>query len=449
VDILRNRYVSGTRQEQKEEGVMNLLEKLVERNERRLKKIDENPDPTKLWSNRLGYEIDRDHYRELLEAWQQGKPLLPWFPSAILARAMGALHMQLETFVDQFPEESPRYYQAVRSMGLPENVCDTMVLAVAAVKLGDLPAPSLISLCPRVPCRLWIYYMKILAEYFNVPQFEIDPPHEYSEESIKYLAGQLGELIEFAERNVPGIKYDQDRHLELLEAEGAWFGYANKEWELRKRIPLPVDSRDTFRQPFRRGPDLIDDTAKLLEFWRQRTEEIEERAARGVGREERLRVLWIWGRPVYADPMNVLEPRGVSVPAVVLPPTATFGGKFPISDDGKELGRQFSPLEHEASNWLSQDMLQRPRRGGHGWAEDIIWVCQDLKCDAIVYYQVVGCLHMGSPAKLVADMAERELGVPTLILAGREMEATFLPIPEFESRLAEFIDMVLAQKGRG
>jgi hypothetical protein len=427
---------------------MNLLEELVKRNESRLKRIDANPDPTKLQSNRLGYEIDLDHYRELLEAWQQGKPLMPWFPSQTLARAMGGLHVQLETFADQFPEEAPRYIEAARSMGLPENVCDTMILGIAATQLGELPPPSLISLCPTVPCRIWIYYMKILADHFGVPQFEIDFPNEYSEGSVKYLAGQFKDLIEFAEKNVPGIKYDQDRHVELLKAGGAWISYVAKEWELRKQVPLPVDSRDTFRQPFRRGPELIDDTAKVLEYWRQRTDEIAERAAKGMGGEEKLRLLWVWGRPIYADPMAVLGPRKVSVPAVVLPPTPLFGGKSPFARDEAPIQRELSPLEHEASLWLLNDMLHRTKRGGRGWAEDIIWLCKELGCEAIVYYQVVGCIHMGPPAKLVADMAEKELGVPTFILAGREMEASYLPAPEFESRLAEFIDMVLAQKGR-
>ena len=37
---------------------MNLLERLIERTENRLKKIDANPDPTKLKSNRLRYELE-------------------------------------------------------------------------------------------------------------------------------------------------------------------------------------------------------------------------------------------------------------------------------------------------------------------------------------------------------------------------------------------------------
>jgi hypothetical protein len=51
---------------------MNLLEALIERDEKRLKRIDENPDPTKLLSNRLGFDLDLGVYKAVLEAWQQG-----------------------------------------------------------------------------------------------------------------------------------------------------------------------------------------------------------------------------------------------------------------------------------------------------------------------------------------------------------------------------------------
>ncbi|MBN1190088.1 MAG: 2-hydroxyacyl-CoA dehydratase [Dehalococcoidales bacterium] len=425
---------------------MNLIEQLIERNEKRVKKIEANPDPARLNSNLLGYKLDIDHYRELQEAWAEGKPLFPYSPSSILARAMGAPHVQYETFVDQVPQQAPLYYQVARSMGFPENVCDTIVLAMAAVKLGDVPPPSLVTSCPAVPCRVWTYHMKMLAEISNAPMFEIDIPQEYTEESVRYLADQFTELIRFAESKVPGIKYDQDKLVELLKGENEWTGYASKEWEMKKLVPLPWDSRESFRQPFRRGIDYTDNASKILEFWRQRTDELAQYLATGIHREERLRVLWIWGRPVYVDPINVLAPRVVSVPAVVLPGTLHFGGRNLISKDEETISRKLTPLEQIASEWIAQDVLGRCRCGGRGWAEDVIWACKELKCDAIVYYQVIGCLHLGSLAKLVTDMAERQLGVPTLILAGREMEPTFLPPEEFESKLAEFLDMVLLQK---
>jgi hypothetical protein len=425
---------------------MNLLEALIERDEKRLKRIDENPDPTKLRSNRLGFDLDLGVYKAVLEAWQQGKPILPYFPSPTLARALGSQSIHYELFADQFPQEAPRYVQASRELGLPWNICDTMTLSIAAAMIGDLPPAAMVTFLPPVPCRVWTFHMKAIGEFFKVPQFEMDMPTDCTAESIKYVAGQFKELIKFAESNVPGLKYDQDRHIELLEAGNVCFEYIQKDWEFRRLIPLPMDSKDSFRQPFRRDPGSSGETAKVLEYWRIRTEEIGEIVKKGSTREEKLRLLWVWGRPVYLNPMVYLEPKKVAVPSVVLPPSAIWGGRVPEPGELPELNWKLSPLEVEAFMWLSGDMLHNPVNGGRLWADQITWICKDLKCDAIVFYQLLGCLHMGSLAKLVTDVAEKELGVQTLILTGKELDATALAPAEFEARLTEFVDMVIARK---
>jgi hypothetical protein len=422
---------------------MNLLEKLIDRTEKRLQKIDETPDPTKLQSNRLGFELELGSFKEMLEAWRQGKPLLPYFPSSTLARALGSQSVVYEGLVPQVPENTPRYIQAASSMGLLEYICDAFVLANAAAMLGDLPPPSIVAVCPEGPCRVWTYHLKALAEHFSVPTFEIDIPQEYSEESIKYLASQLGELIKFAEGNVPGIKYDQDKHLELIEANRTFVNYCRKEWEFRKHVPFPLDSLDSFRQPFHREPCLFGDTANALEYWRMRVEEIEARVASGVNKEERMRLLWVWGGPVYVNPVAQLEPRGVSVPAVMLPPTSLFNGRVANWGDEREFGCKLTPLEEEARQLIGSHLSRR----GRAWAEDVMWACQDLRCDAVLYYQLAGCIHIGSLARLVADAVVTELAVPTLILTGRLMNPATLPPAEFEYRITQFVDMVMAQKG--
>ena len=127
---------------------MNLLEELVNRTERRLKKIDENPDPTKLKSNRLGFDLDLGTYKAVLEAWQKGEPILPYFPSPTLARALGSQSIHYEIFADQFPDEAPRYTQAALRLGLPGNICDTMTLSIAAAMIGEMPPPALVALFP-------------------------------------------------------------------------------------------------------------------------------------------------------------------------------------------------------------------------------------------------------------------------------------------------------------
>jgi hypothetical protein len=422
---------------------MNLLEKSIERGERRIKRIKENPDPTKLRSNLLGYELELNRYKVLLEAWRQGRPIICIFPSQTLVRAVGFEPLVYPQFVARSLAQAPRYRQIIRSMGLPEHLCDYMILGLAMAIAGDVPPPSFVAVA-NGECTVSGYTQRALAEHFGVPYFEWDCPLEYNEENIRYVADQLGNLIEFAESRVPGIKYDQDKHLELLEAERIAFSYCREEWELRKHVPFPLTNRESFSQVVDYMPSSVSEPAKALEYWRQRTEEIQERAARGAGREERMRVLWSWGAPIYMDPFAVLESRKVTVPHVFSGLTGRYYGRRAILGDEKEFGRKLSPLEEEARAILGGGFRQL----GRVWVEDIIWACQQLGCDAIINYQFIGCIPTASLGKMVADTAERELGIPTFIISGSPTDQSSLPPAEFEFRLAEFIDMVLASKGR-
>ncbi len=175
-----------------------------------------------------------------------------------------------------------------------------------------------------------------------------------------------------------------------------------------------------------------------------RTEEIEARAAKGVDKEEKLRMLWVTPPPLYVDAISMLERRGVSVPGMVLPPDLLYYGRMPNCwGDDKEFGRKLSPLEEEARVILGAARLGE----GLKWADGVSWMCQELKCDAVIFFQFTSCIHYCSLARFVADKLERELGVPTLILATRNFDSTFLPPIEFESRLMQFVDIALARKG--
>jgi len=423
--------------------MMNLLEKLIDGNKKALKEMETNPDPTQMKSTRLALELELDGYSELLEAWKQGKPILTHFVSNGLAKAMGALHALYQDILlcSPAPEEGFKLYQVAHDMGLPDYMCDVFNLPAAAVKSGQMPPPLIATSGVAGSCRVWMYHMKTFAEYFGVPTFDIDTPDGYNEESIKYMAGQLGELIKFVEKHVPGLKYDQDKHIEIIETNRVWVNYYLKEYELKKHVPLPLSNRDNTLLPLHFDPSLYGESNKVLEFWRQRTEEIAERAARGVDREERLRILWLNPPPLYMDTFAIFDRLGVSLPAIWLPPLGRFNGWRANWGDEKEFGRKLTPLEEEARFLLGEDNYRSSE-----WAENVVRMCKELSCDAIVYNQAVGCLHMGGLARLVADTVEKELGLPTLIIQSTLYDPAVLPPAELESKLTDFVDMVLARK---
>lgn len=426
---------------------MNLIKDLIARNQNILRDMDEHPDPARLRSTRMGFEVELDGYTELLEAWQAGKPLLPQFPSSTLAKALGSQNVIYQDLFIFLPDLSgvPRYTQAVYDMGMPAYSCDVFTLPNAAAIMGELPPPSLSVADSGGVCRVWSYHNKILAEHFNkpelgsVPKFEIDTPKDYSEESVKYLAGQLGELVKFAEENVPGLKYDEDRHKELIKADTKWVDYTLKEWELKKHIPLPMSNMESLVHPLHFEPCLYSTPDKVLDFWRVRIEELKERVAKGMDKEEKLRCLWVWPPPPHLDVFGVTERLKMSL-VMWGAPLGVFSGRYPNWGDEEEFGRKLSPLEEEARYVLGEVVR------GKTWADDVIWMCQELGCDAIIYYQLTGCLHVGGLAKLVAERAEKELGIPTIVLSGKTLDPADLPPEEFDARMTEFADMVLARK---
>jgi hypothetical protein len=419
---------------------MNLLEKMIDRTERRIKRIKENPDPTKLQSNLLGYELDLDTYRAQLEAWQQGRPI--WVnPLYCLPNAMGFVSIAYPQLAQNFPEEAPKYLQIMRSLGMPEYTCDYQNYGATMAIAGDAPPPSVIWV-HFAGCAVEPYVHRMLAEHFDVPYIEVDAPQHYSEDNVRYLADRFGEVIEFCESRVPGIKYDQDKHIELLEGLHNTLVWDRKVWDLLKHRPCPMSSREQVSMALHRKPQLAIDRAKAYEYLRLRTEEVEERVAKGIGIEEKLRFLWVWSFPGYMNPFTLLQSRGVvAIPALgkMGSSKVRWGGKW----ETEEFGRKLSPLEEEAR--ITGNLNNR--KTGEAWTDTWIWACQQQQVDAIVMYQHVGCLPMASLFKVTAEKAERELGIPSLILSGSPMNAASLPPAEIESKLMGFVDMVLAEKG--
>ena len=84
--------------------------------------------------------------------------------------------------------------------------------------------------------------------------------------------------------------------------------------------------------------------------------------------------------------------------------------------------------------------------GTQEWAEEVLWMCKELSCDAVIYFELMGCLHIGSLSKLVLDTVEKKLGLPTLILRGRLYDPVTLPPREIEDRLTEFVNIAIAGK---
>ncbi len=421
---------------------MNWLEEEIELNERRVKKITENPAPHKLACNRKLYELELSLRKAQLEAWREEKSCLVAGISTIepLLRSMGLQPLDLQGAADKV-KVADEYMDIIKAAGFPDNHCDRTVAYIGMCIKGYLPLPKLV-VTSNVGCDSLYLGFNALARHLNIPVFCLDVPLEENEDTIKYMAAQLEELIVFIKKNVPGAKYDEDKLV--------WFHQANRQaieclreiYAMRKRVPCPVPVEDTFRLP--RLPAAYPDVEYCLGFWRDFSKEIREMAERADIPKERLRVMWTCAAPYFANPFQVLERRNVSIPIFQIDMVARLmAGKRAVYGD-IEYGRKFTPLEEEArmqylSGWVGL---------GQKWLDDVIYVARDLSIDAIVNFMQVGCMATSGLARLVADTAERELDIPVLNVEGRQLLRESYDKEKFEGELEEFIDICLIRKGR-
>ncbi len=422
------------------------LETEIARCERRIKKIKENPDPSKPKSNILLYEMERDFRIEQKEAYKLGKPI-GFAGMGPLTRALGMVPWDAIMAADRtHGKEATRYFDIIRKEGMPEHTCDRCSVLIPMMLNEDFPRPNFVTTSNFECIPIYLAHLMV-AQVMDIPFFNVDRHFknykgELDDELLQYVTDQMGELVEYVEKKVPGCKYDEDYLIELQEYDRQYLKYFQQLWKLKAAIPCPLSGRESFREI--RLADTYPDPKKAVEYMRLYVEEVGERVEKGWGAaqpEERLRLLWSVAGPFYADPFQWLEQRGVSIPAAEMTVyNGWFSGREAIWGDPWK-GRKLTPMEEEA-----RQLDYVWGRLGDQWVQTHIHSCRDLHLDGIIYFLQWGCPTSNNLGKVVADVAEKELGIPTLLIEGRMLESSVYDEKDFHAKLEDFIEVGLARK---
>jgi (R)-2-hydroxyisocaproyl-CoA dehydratase alpha subunit len=422
------------------------IEHEIATNERRIKKIKDNPDPSKPQSNILLYELERDFRIEQREAYRAGRPL----GKVGLGPMTRALHMVpwdgIMAADRTHGKEATRYFEMIRKDGMPENTCDRCSVLIPMMLNGDFPKPDFV-LTTNFECIPVYMALHGVAQILEIPSFHLDRPFQNymgvcDDESLRYVTKQLEECIEYVEAKIPGAKFDEDYLVELQHYDRQYLQLFQQLWKLKAAIPCPLSGRESFREV--RLTSMYKDPAKAVKYMQLYVEEVAERVEKGVGAaqpEEKLRLLWSVAGPFYSDPFSWLEKRGVSIPAAEMTIyNGWFSGRDPIWGDPWK-GRKLTPLEEEARQF---DFTWG--RLGDQWIKTHMNSCRDLHMDGIIYFLQTGCPASNNLGKVVADTAEKELGIPTLLIEGRMLESSGFDEKAFYTKMEEFIEICQARK---
>ena len=420
------------------------METRLARLERRIKKIEENPDPSKPVANKLLYQSQAERIRQLLEAWKTENRQIAGTLIGIgtPVEAMGFMEWDGITLADRStPEEAKMYFDFMERHGFNSNSCDRTIAMTPMVLTGQFPAPDFFITTNWECFPVYLSFLS-LANLLGVPLLSIDRPPVFKDRGLIYVTRQIEEEIDYLQEIFPRHKYNQDILIERLEINRLWWEVERDIHKLRRRKPCPIAGIENFRelQPA--------NTWKLLEYRRAYRDQLYANADKGNtpskawGTEEKLRLCWAVSGMFYYDPFTFLDRLGVSVPIWVWSDDAEKkSGREPVVGDQRPFGRKLKPLEEVA----------RALKFGWGDRSDyfvnsIISTCRELDLDGIVYFKQRGCSPTMSLGGIVNERAERELGIPTLELEGRQLDQRGFNEKELLRKLVDFVNVCLGRK---
>ena len=236
------------------------------------------------------------HFLAIEQAYRDGKPTA-WATSGSPVEMLYAMDVQPmlpenSATVSAAQKYSKNFIEIAEAEGFSYDLCSYFktnvgaVLSNAGMAEGGTRKPTFM-LSTDVICDTHVNWFQVQAERFGVPHYSIDVPHVVSNTTNrqynyfkKYVSEQLYEFIDFIQE-VTGHEYNEDKARKVSENSWSLSKIWQDIYELRKNVPCPISTRDTFGGlfPLFTMPGL----KAPIKLYRRMYAEAKERVENGIG----------------------------------------------------------------------------------------------------------------------------------------------------------------------
>jgi len=212
-------------------------------------------------TNKLRNEMGR-HFLAIEQAYREGKPTA-WATAGTPVELLYSMDVQPmlpenSATVSAALKKSQNFIELAEDQGYSYDLCSYFktnvgaMLSNAKMSEGGTRKPTFM-LSSDVICDTHVNWFQIQSERMGgVPHFTIDIPHVVSNTNNRqkeyfknYIKEQLWELLDFI-TNVTGNEYNEEKAREVAQNSYEMGKIWQNIFELRKNIPCPVSTRDTF-----------------------------------------------------------------------------------------------------------------------------------------------------------------------------------------------------------
>ena len=396
------------------------------------------------------------HFLAIEQAFREGKPTA-WATSGSPVEylyVMGVQPMLPENSatVAAAQKYSKNFIEIAEDEGYSYDLCSYFktnvgaVVSKAEMSKGGTRKPTFM-LSTDVICDTHVNWFQVQAERFNVPHFTLDIPHVVSNTNKrqydyfkKYVQEQLHGLVDFIQE-VTGNEYKEEKAKEVINNSWDLSMVWQDIYNLRKEIPCPISTRDTFGGlfPLFCMPGL----KEPIKLYKRMYKEAKQRVDNGIGalKQEKYRLMFE-GIPFWHSLkfFSVLEQWGAII--VYEPYTYAFS-KYMNPNVTKEylLSNPIDAMsELLLSFWYVYDLETRIKK----FAETV----EQWNIDGVILHENLSCRPNSCGLYDLKRHLMDDFNIPCLIISGDMNDPRKFNDLQVTNQIESFMEILEKSKKR-
>lgn len=392
-------------------------------------------------SNEIFYNNYHQFFRKIKKAGEDGT--LVAANTSIPAEIIWAMGLQPAVVINSTftmaaaLDEYRKPLDVADEYGIRMESCSGHRGIMAYFAKGWFPRPAVYITMGTPLCDAFAYSGRVGEQVYGGPRFVVDRPHMASEENIQYLRGEFKDMITFLEENT-SKKMDWDRLREMVARSAKMVELQKEIAELRKAVPSPIPNirpiQINWFQWIYAGQE------PGLNFLQAVRDEVKELVDQGKGFIEHEKYRFIDGFHPPLPFLNELyvwlqQEKGASA---VMEMFLQYWGEGELEYDPDD------PLLYLAKKVYEQpfcNVLYPFERYNNHYVK----AAKDYKADGHIRWNMFSC-RQAPQTKIVEDMLEKEIGIPTLSVELDLLDPTFRSLDEIKDDLEMFFEMIDERK---
>ncbi len=387
----------------------------------------------------------KEYLTDLAENIDEGRPLVsnfPFFtPEIFLSMGLVPCLSEVIPFVTAIAltDGVIQELDEAERDGLPAHVCGFQKVPMKAIEKGLLPKPDLF-ITNTAPCDSSNIMYQFINKRLNVPVVMVDSPYYNNTKAFKYYFTEFKKMVEKLEK-MTGCTLDEDRLRRHVIMGNEQLKYMYGLQELRKHIPCPDPGMHRVLDTV--AVMMAGMNEKLVEYMRICYEEAKQRVEQGTTflpeEKKEIRTLWSYSH----------LPNFLSLPSWL---EDEFGSTF------LECSLSILPAENvgyvdtasvesmlEGLAWRSFHFPMHRNVMGHTdvHVNDMLTVARAYHAQAALFGGNHTCKYAWTLPKIMSDVLEEELGIPSVTYEVDYIDARFAPHPSIRATLTEFFQTLI------